>query len=67
MTGPSSTPRGERAGTRGARWETRLVWAGEQVVDDNAEPPSANRAARRAAKRLAAAKRKGLKKGREGA
>lgn len=35
MTGPSSAPRGERPGTRGARWETELVWSGEQHVDDD--------------------------------
>ncbi|MFD5631613.1 hypothetical protein [Streptomyces sp. NPDC127072] len=62
MTGPSSTPRGERAGTRGTAWEQRLVSLGETVVDlDRDEspfgwseldpPPHANRRTRRAAAR----------------
>jgi hypothetical protein len=64
VTGPTSTPRGERAGKPGARWETELVWGGEQIVDDDAEP-RANRAARRAAKRLRG--RVGAQQAREGA
>ena len=51
MSGPSSVPRAERAGTPGANWESELVWSGERVVDDEAEEPRANRAARRAARR----------------
>lgn len=51
MSGPSSAPRGERAGSPGAAWESVLVWGGERVVEDGVEP-SANRAARRATKRL---------------
>lgn len=47
MTGPSSTPRGERAGTPGAHWLV-ISTTGEQVVaDDTPEPPRANRATRR--------------------
>jgi hypothetical protein len=64
MTGPSSTPRGERAGTVPATWNTHLVSLGEQVVDlDDDEspfgwrelpaPPAANRATRRAMQRAA--------------
>lgn len=64
MRGPSSSPRGERAGTSGARWETRLEWTGERLVDDDAEMPRANRAARRAAKRQKPVK---PQQGREGA
>lgn len=48
MTGPSSTPRPERAGTPGARWETELRWGGEQHVPDGAPDPRPNRATRRA-------------------
>ncbi|MFD7705627.1 hypothetical protein [Streptomyces sp. NPDC059786] len=60
MTGPSSTPRGERPGRPGARWNTELVWSGEQVTADGAPecatedgecPPAPNRATRRAARR----------------
>ena len=56
MTGPTSTPRGERAGTPGAHWETRIVH-NETVVDglDTAGPDmnqplpaQPNRATRRA-------------------
>ncbi|MHC3392067.1 hypothetical protein ACLQ2E_21770 [Streptomyces lavendulocolor] len=53
MTGPSSTPRGERAGRPGSRWETELRTTGEQHVPDDAEPPRPNRATRRAAARAA--------------
>ena len=52
MTGPSSTPRGERAGTPGVTWQTRLVRT-EQVVDDDAPDPTPNRATRRALARAA--------------
>lgn len=51
MTGPSSTPRGEKAGTPGARWETELRWTGEQYANDDTPPPRPNRATRRAAAR----------------
>lgn len=56
MTGPSSAPRGERAGTPGTNWETRLVRI-EALVDDadtagpdmnQPLPPQPNRATRRA-------------------
>lgn len=60
MTGPTSTPRGERAGRPGVTWETRLVRT-EQLVDDpedtsgpdmnQALPPQPNRATRRAQQR----------------
>lgn len=49
--GPSSSPRGERAGTPGAGWETELRSAGERWLPDGEPEPRANRAARRAAKR----------------
>jgi hypothetical protein len=39
MTGPSTTPRPERAGTPGTTWDTTLVTA-ETVVDtDDGESP----------------------------
>ena len=52
MTGPSSSPRGERAGTPGANWEQRLVRT-EQVIDDDAPGPTPNRKTRRAMQRAA--------------
>lgn len=63
MTGPSSSPRGERAGTPGTNWETRLVRT-ETVIDDDPDstttpgmnepqPPRPNRATRRAMQRAA--------------
>jgi hypothetical protein len=56
VTGPTNTPRGEHAGTRGRRWEARLVSLGETVVEDDDEelapPPRANRETRRAAWRM---------------
>jgi hypothetical protein len=52
MTGPSSSPRGERAGTPGVTWEQRLVRT-EQVIDDDAPDPTANRKTRRAMQRAA--------------
>lgn len=48
----SSSPRGERAGRPGARWDTELRTS-EQVVDDDAPDPKPNRATRRAAARAA--------------
>lgn len=57
MTGPSSNPRGERAGKPGARWETELAWTGEQVIPDDAPDPKPNRATRRAAARARRKKR----------
>ncbi len=50
MTGPSSTPRGERAGTPGTRWSViTTTTTSEQVVhDDTPDPPRPNRATRRA-------------------
>lgn len=56
MTAPSSTPRGERAGTPGANWETRLVRT-EDVMPENAPDPQPNRATRRALKRAARRKK----------
>lgn len=52
MSGPSSSPRGERAGTPGATWEQQLVHT-EQVIDDDAPDPAPNRATRRAMQRAA--------------
>lgn len=49
---PSSTPRGERVGTPGITWQTRLV-SREQHVDDDTPDPRPNRATRRAMKRAA--------------
>jgi hypothetical protein len=48
VTGPSSTPRGEKSGRPGVTWEQQLVRV-EQVVDDNEpDPTPPNRATRRA-------------------
>ncbi|MFJ6566251.1 hypothetical protein ACIQNU_02435 [Streptomyces sp. NPDC091292] len=61
MTGPTSAPRGERAGTPGAHWEHVLVTT-EVVVDTDTdgespfgwqELPVPNRATRRAIARAA--------------
>jgi len=57
VTGPSSTPRDERAGTPGARWETALIRT-ETVIDDQAPEPQPNRETRRAIARAARRKRK---------
>ena len=52
MSAPSSSPRGERAGTRGVRWETELRPV-ERVVDDETPEPRPNRKTRRAIARAA--------------
>lgn len=59
MTGPSSTPRGERSPAPGVTWDTQLVRT-ERVVDETSGPdmnqplpPRPNRATRRARKRAA--------------
>jgi hypothetical protein len=52
MTGPSSSPRGERAGTPGTNWEQHLVRT-EHVIDDDQPDPAPNRATRRAMQRAA--------------
>ena len=57
MTGPSSSPRGERAGTPGATWEQRLVRT-ETVIDDDAPDPTPNRKTRRAMQRAARRKKR---------
>lgn len=36
MTAPSSSPRAEKPGRPGARWEAELRWTGEQIVADKA-------------------------------
>ncbi|MER7151232.1 hypothetical protein [Streptomyces lydicus] len=51
MSAPASSPRGEKAGRPGARWETELRWTGEQIVPDDQPEPRVNRATRRAAAR----------------
>jgi hypothetical protein len=51
VSGPSSAPRGERAGSPGAGWEMELRSLGERYVPDGQPEPTANRAARRAARR----------------
>lgn len=61
MTGPSSTPRGERAGRPGATWEQQLVRTETVIYDPDdtsgqvQNQPSAppNRATRRAMQRKA--------------
>ncbi|WAL93952.1 hypothetical protein [Streptomyces sp. Je 1-369] len=52
MTGPSSTPHGERAPRPGGTWQTELVRV-EQMVDDDAPDPRPNRQTRRALARAA--------------
>ncbi|MFD4968916.1 hypothetical protein [Streptomyces sp. NPDC058424] len=62
MSGPSSTPRGEHSPQPGATWNTQLISLGETIVDlddeespfgwrDLPQPPTANRATRRAVAR----------------
>jgi hypothetical protein len=65
VSGVSSSPRGERAGTPGTTWEARIVTTGEIVVDTDdggspfgwreLDPPATapNRATRRAIQRAA--------------
>ena len=60
MTGPSSTPRGERAPRPGIAWDTVLVRTETLVDEDTAGsdtnqplPPQPNRATRRALARKA--------------
>lgn len=57
MTGPSSSPRGERPGTVPVTWEQHLV-RNEHVVDDDASDPQPNRATRRALARAARRKKR---------
>lgn len=53
MTGPSSTPRGERAPRPGITWDTVIVRT-EAVIDDDApDPTPPDRKTRRALKRQA--------------
>ena len=47
----SSSPRGEKPGRPGARWETELRLGGERVVPDDEPQPRANRKTRRLARR----------------
>jgi hypothetical protein len=57
MTGPSSSPRGERPGTVPATWQTTVART-EHVVDDNApDPAPPNRKTRRALARAAQKKK----------
>lgn len=58
MTGPTSTPRGEAAGTPGTTWETVIARTEHVIPDDAPEPAPPNRATRRA---LARANRKKAK------
>jgi hypothetical protein len=51
VTGPSSSPHGEKASRPGTTWETELRWTGEQLIDDDTPTPRPNRATRRAQKR----------------
>jgi hypothetical protein len=53
MTGPSSSPRGEREPRPGVTWDTVLART-ETVIDDDApDPAPPNRATRRALARKA--------------
>jgi hypothetical protein len=47
MTGPSSSPRGERAPRPGVTWQTTVVRT-ETVIDDATPDPTPNRETRRA-------------------
>ncbi|WP_327223062.1 hypothetical protein OG229_02645 [Streptomyces platensis] len=51
MSAPGSSPRAEKPGRPGARWETELRWTGEQIATDDQPEPRPNRATRRAAAR----------------
>ena len=53
MTGPSSTPRGERPGTVPVTWQTELARTEQHVDDDTPQPAPPNRATRRALARAA--------------
>lgn len=53
MTRPSSTPRGERAGTPGANWETHLTRTETVIPDDAPDPAPPDRKTRRALARQA--------------
>jgi hypothetical protein len=53
MTGPKSSPRGERAGRPGTTWETHIAYTETVVDDDTPDPTPPNRATRRALKRAA--------------
>lgn len=57
MTGPTSTPRGERAPRPGVTWQTELTRT-EHVIDDDApDPAPPNRETRRAMQRAARRKK----------
>jgi hypothetical protein len=57
MTGPSSTPRSERAPTPGVTWQ-RVIVRTESLVDDaDPTPPRPNRETRRALARAARRKK----------
>ena len=53
MTGPSTSPRAERAGKPGATWEQQLATTETVVADDTPDPAPPNRATRRALARRA--------------
>lgn len=57
MTGPSSSPRGERAPRPGTTWEQHLIRT-ETLIDNDAPDPRPNRATRRAAARAARRKQR---------
>ncbi|WP_167361960.1 hypothetical protein [Streptomyces yokosukanensis] len=57
MTGPSSAPRGERAGTPGATWQTTIARTEQHIADDTPDPQP-NRATRRALTRAARKKQR---------
>jgi hypothetical protein len=48
VTGPSSTPRGEKPGRPGVSWEQQLVHTEQHVDDNEPDPTPPNRATRRA-------------------
>ncbi|MFJ2000288.1 hypothetical protein [Streptomyces chartreusis] len=56
MTGPTSTPRGERPGRPGVTWDTELART-EQHIPDDAPDPRPNREERRALARAARRKK----------
>lgn len=58
MTGPSSSPRGERPGTAPVTWQTELVRVEQHVDDTTPDPAPPNRATRRAIARAARKKQR---------
>ncbi|MEU0370613.1 hypothetical protein ABZ070_10170 [Streptomyces sp. NPDC006283] len=58
MTGPSSTPRGEKASRPGITWDTRLVVVETVVPDDDADDDAPTSRPNRATRRALARRKK---------